>query len=467
MDIFYIYFHPRGNTYYINQFIFFYLDAHITLLCIIICIIFFILIIYIKHNLNTRSIIIFIQKIFNFTFLLICVYLIKKYNSNILEDNQSLSIILFLSALHTTYNIKPVFWKRDPLYKNNINIIESIKQKFLYICKNKKEFFLFIFVASFINFIARCFIVTQLELDIHSLNTIPVYMFIVYSLWMPVWYATYIIIQINNKKSDNINYSLNIVYDNLTIYKITLLLLFTFISLCAKGFLFIYLGFIPLLISPGISSKIINIFSRFDLIPVNTSLSVGMITGFTCDPDYTPPTLASLNGDPNGYMRVYKAQLSEFYNYSPRGHAEVYFNELGLIESKIYVHPNDEQPRRIFKILPSPFHNQFRWDLVEHRFHKLHDHLNYNPLIEILDKLKSNPRGTLEPWQRKFLTEFFYHHDTGNYAVYSDCGRLSIPVRTFDSRLTIQKLENFKTVCAEAFQRERIRARCNVGSLLN
>jgi len=85
-----------------------------------------------------------------------------------------------------------------------------------------------------------------------------------------------------------------------------------------------------------------------------------MITGFTCDPDYTPPTLASLKADPNGYMRVYKAQLSEFYNYSPRGHAEVYFNELGLIESKIYVHPNDELPRRIFKILPSPFHNEFR-----------------------------------------------------------------------------------------------------------
>ncbi len=71
---------------------------------------------------------------------------------------------------------------------------------------------------------------------------------------MPVSYAVNIIIQIFFKKSKNINYSLNIVYDNITIYKTTLLLLFTFISLCAKGFLFIYLGFVPILLLHNIIS---------------------------------------------------------------------------------------------------------------------------------------------------------------------------------------------------------------------
>ncbi len=130
-----------------NNIITCFLMTYSALAYIIFCIISIILYIYIKHNINTRSIVIFIQKIFCYIILLILVYFSITYNPSILDNNKGFWILLLLSALHTTYKIKPVFFKRDPLPKKNINIIESIKQKYFYFCKNKKDFIIFIFVA--------------------------------------------------------------------------------------------------------------------------------------------------------------------------------------------------------------------------------------------------------------------------------------------------------------------------------
>ena len=214
---------------------------------------------------------------------------------------------------------------------------------------------------------------------------------------MPVSYAVNIIIQILFKKSNNINISLNIAYDNITIYKTTLLLLFTLISLCAKGFLFIYLGFVPILLIPGVSSKIINILPRVDLIPVKPMLNVGIL-GFSCDPNNIPPQLASIRKDANKSYGILKNHFSEFYLYSSSGFAEVYLDENGFLESVTYIHQNDGQRRRIYKVLSIQNSKDLKYHYpVNQSFHKLHNHLNYDPVSNILDKLENNRNNLGSP----------------------------------------------------------------------